>query len=72
MPSLCNGTRISQTSWGKLNVPSNYDGPFRLDSQTISTSVSFGLLEVVAAFLSGSDWSPIDAIIGQWHRDQPN
>jgi hypothetical protein len=44
----------------------------RLDLQTISTSASFGLLEQVATFLSGSDWHPIDAIIVQWHRDQPN
>jgi hypothetical protein len=53
-------------------VQSNYDGPFRLDLQTISTSASLGLLEVVATFLSGSEWRPIDAIIARWHRDQPN
>jgi hypothetical protein len=41
-------------------VPSNYDGPFRLDSQTISNSASFGLLGLVTAFLIGSDWCPID------------
>jgi hypothetical protein len=53
-------------------VLSNYDGPFRLDSQTISTSVSFGLLEQVATFPSGSDWRPIDAFIVRGHLDQPN
>jgi hypothetical protein len=53
-------------------VSSNCDGPFRLDSQHTTTNASFGLVEVVATFLSGSDWRPIDAIIAQQHRDQPN
>jgi hypothetical protein len=58
--------------WGNLHAPSNCDGPFRLESQHTSTSASFVLLEVVATFLSGSDWRPIDAIIARQHPDQPN
>jgi hypothetical protein len=64
--------RNQPNEWGKLHVPSNYDGPFRRDLQHTSTSMSFGLLEVVATFLSGSGWHPIDAIIARRHRDQPN
>jgi hypothetical protein len=64
--------RDQPNSWGKLHVPCNYDGPFRLDSQNTSISASFGLLEVVATFLIGSNWRPIDAIIARLQRDQPN
>jgi hypothetical protein len=37
-----------------------------------SISASFGLLGIVTAFLIGSDWRPIDAIIAQLQPDQPN
>jgi hypothetical protein len=61
MPSLRDGIGFSHTKWGKLHVSSKCDGPIRLDLQHTSTSASFGLLEVVATFLSGSDWHPIVA-----------
>jgi hypothetical protein len=73
---ICNtqlpARRLGFWRWGKLHVPSNYDGPFRLDSQTTSNSASIGLLGLVTAFLIGSDWRPIDAITAQLHPDQPN
>jgi hypothetical protein len=64
--------RDQPNEWGKLHAPSNCDGPFRLDSPNTFTSASFGLQELVATFFNGSEWRPIDAIIAQWHRDQPN
>jgi hypothetical protein len=58
--------------WALLRQCVVNDGPFRLDSQNTSNSASFGLLGLVTAFLIGSDWRPIDAIIARLQPDQPN
>jgi hypothetical protein len=72
MLSLRDGFGISQTSGENCMCQVIVKDLFDWIRKTYIPARPLGFLEVVAAFLSGSDWRPIDAIIAQWHPDQPN